>query len=374
MSPSSIHAREAPRPNLGWPGVREFTLFAIAPFAILIALLSDDVLGGGVPYDFRVYYDAARSLIDGASPYVSLETTVDAGGYVYPPLTAIAAMPLTVLPAHLAGLLVMCLLAAAVLAIPFVLGVRDWRCFGLVLLCPPTIQGLQASNITILIGLLAALAWRFRDRAAFAGSTVATAFAAKFMLGPLVIWLAATRRYAATTWAGGIALVLIAVPWAAIGFIGLSQYPGLVRGFGERLDDRAYSVYGAALGLGFSSVAAHLLAVALVVALLLGVVVTGRRDERTSYVLAVAASLAVSPIVWLPYFVLLVVVIAVAQQSLGYLWFVPLLMWTTAGSYDPSAYEKGGTVAIAALTVVLAIRTLRRDEHAAEVAVVEAVT
>ena len=40
-----------------------------------------------------------------------------------------------------------------------------------------------------------------------------------------------------------------------------------------------------------------------------------------------AAVIACSPIVWLHYFALLVVVVAVAQPRLGLAWFVPLLMY-----------------------------------------------
>ena len=49
-----------------------------------------------------------------------------------------------------------------------------------------------------------------------------------------------------------------------------------------------------------------------------------RGDERTAFIVAIAASLALTPIVWLHYFALLLVVVALAQPRLGLLWFVPL--------------------------------------------------
>ena len=55
-------------------------------------------------------------------------------------------------------------LVLVALAIPFVLGVRDWRCYGLLLLWPPVISAVQTGNVTLWFALAAALAWRFRDR------------------------------------------------------------------------------------------------------------------------------------------------------------------------------------------------------------------
>ena len=56
----------------------------------------------------------------------------------------------------------------------------------------------------------------------------------------------------------------------------------------------------------------------------------GRRgfDER-SLALALAAALALSPIVWLHYFVLLLVPIALARRTFGAIWLIPALFWIT---------------------------------------------
>ena len=40
----------------------------------------------------------------------------------------------------------MALLVGAALAIPYVLGVRDWRCYGLLLLWPPVISAVQTGR------------------------------------------------------------------------------------------------------------------------------------------------------------------------------------------------------------------------------------
>jgi hypothetical protein len=85
----------------------------------------------------------------------------------------------------------------------------------------------------------------------------------------------------------------------------------------------------------------------------------GRRGgERSAFVLAIAASLALTPIVWLHYFALLVVVVAVARPSLGFFWFVPLAMVITPGSGHPTPFETAATLAVAAATIALALRAI----------------
>ena len=56
----------------------------------------------------------------------------------------------------------MLLLTGAVLATLRALDVRDWRCYGVAFLWPPVLSAIQTGNITLLLGLCAALVWRFR--------------------------------------------------------------------------------------------------------------------------------------------------------------------------------------------------------------------
>ena len=75
-----------------------------------------------------------------------------------------------------------------------------------------------------------------------------------------------------------------------------------------------------------------------------------------AFILAIAASLAFTPVVWLHYFALLLVVVAVAQPRLGLVWLVPLGLFVTPGSGDPTPFQTTATFTIAALTIVLALR------------------
>ncbi len=96
-----------------------------------------------------------------------------------------------------------------------------------------------------------------------------------------------------------------------------------------------------------------------------------RGDERSAFLVAIAAALALSPIVWLHYFALLLVVVAVARPTLGLLWFVPLAMVVTPGSGEPTPFETAWTLGVAAAVVALALRQARAVEPVALRAAVE---
>ena len=161
------------------------------------------------------------------------------------------------------------------------------------------------------------------------------------------------------TLAIGAALVLVS--WAVIGFSGFGTYPDLLQRLDEAVGGDSYTAYIVGLDLGLPSVAARALWLALGLGLLGAVVLFGRRgDERASFVLAIAAALALTPIVWLHYFALLVVVVAVAQPRLGLVWLIPLALIVTPGSGHPTPFQTSWTLVVAALTIVLALRACFR--------------
>ena len=123
---------------------------------------------------------------------------------------------------------------ACALAVPYVVGVRDWRCYGVLLLWPPVISAIQTGSVTLAIAArrgarLAVPRPRARGRAPQSVSPSP----AKLFLWPLVVWLVATRRVRHAVAATGIGVVLLLASWAVIGFAGLVDYPSLLR----RLED-----------------------------------------------------------------------------------------------------------------------------------------
>src|SRR5439155_23565517 len=124
---------------------------------------------------------------------------------------------------------------------------------------------------------------------------------------------------------------------------------------------QSYTLYALALDLGAPTSVARVIWAALGIALLAGCFVLSRRGaDRKAFILALAAALACSPIVWLNYFVLLVAVVAVAEPRLGPAWFVPLVMYASASTYNGTTFQNALTIVAAAVTVVLALRPIRR--------------
>jgi hypothetical protein len=359
------------RPRVGW--LASIVVFGALPVLLLALVFVDAVADDAVAFDFRPFYRAAETILEGESPYPAAGDPLDAaaGPYVYPPLPALLAVPLTALPFEVAGVLVMLGLVAAALATLRVLDVHDWRCYGLILLWPPVISAVQTGNVTLFLGLAAAVGWRFRDRLVPPAASIGTTLAAKFFLWPLVVWLGATRRLAAAALACAVGGALLLLSWAAIGFAGLRGYPDLLDRLQDEVGEDSYTAYIVGLDLGLPSPLARAGWLALGLAILAAVVVIGRRGgERSAFVLALAAALALTPIVWLHYFGLLVAAVAVARPRLGLVWFVPLAMVITPGSGHPTPFETAATLAIAAVTIGLALRECgstegRRSEIAA---------
>jgi hypothetical protein len=367
---AEAHPLGAPiEPRVSMERVMSFAaivFFGVLPALTVIVLFVSAIRADEVAMDFRQFYAAAETILRGESPYLPSGAALTAWGgpYPYPPLPAEVAAPLTALPLDAAGVLLMIVLVAVALAVPAIVGVRDWRCYGLLLLWPPVISAIQTGNVTLWFALAAAIAWRFRDRVAPVTASLALTLAAKFFLWPLVVWLAATRRVATAFWTCAVGVALLMTSWAVIGFDGLLDYPSLLRKLEDTVGGDSYTAYIVGLDLGLPSVVARGAWLAIGVAVLAWAVMVARRgDERTAFILAVAASLALTPIVWLHYFALLSVVVALAQPRLGLVWFVPLGMFLTPGSGHPTTFQTSWTLVVAVLTVVLAVRHSSRLGH-----------
>lgn len=340
-------------------GSRAGSILLVIAAGILLGYLLVVTVGPRTVTDFENWlYGAAVDVLNGKSPYDPIgDAALAAGlGYVYPPLAAIVAVPLTVLPVGAAGIVVMVILALGVAMTLFVMGVRDLRCYAIAYVWPPVFSAIQTGNVTIPLCLAAAVAWRYRDRSSVTGAALGLSLAAKALLWPLVLWLVCTRRWMAAAVSAVVAVLGVLVSWAVIGFAGMGEYLELVRRLTALLAQESYSVYALALDVGISHGVAKALGVAVAVGLLATVVVLGRRgDDRRAFALAVVAALACSPLVWLHYFALLLVVVAVMQPRFGPAWFVPLAMFASTGTHNGTTLQTALTLAAAAGTAGLAI-------------------
>ena len=307
-------------------------LWVVVP-RILARLFYDDVVwavnGWFVQYDLTIFLRAGDAVLDGVSPYPSVSELVDDTSYVYPPLLALLMAPLALLPSGLAASIFTFGGLVALVGALLLLGVRDWRCHVVAILSPLTHEALRWGTLGTYLVLLVALVWRFRDRPFVGGLAAAVTAVLKLFLWPVTVWLALTGRLRAAAVAVCAGLVLALGSWAAIGFAGLRDYPDLL----EKLDgiaaSESYSVFAIGQALGLSETAARLVAVALCAVLLLLALRAARGEDgdARSLTLSLAAALALSPIVWLHYLVLLTVPIALARPRFSGLWLLPLALW-----------------------------------------------
>jgi hypothetical protein len=334
------------------------------PALALYYAIAPNAFGDSQAADFHFnYYYAAEAIRAGENFYPSVEFVVRGPDdliidYVYPPLVALLTVPWTVLPVGLAEVLFQLLLVAVFVGTLALLGVRDWRCYGLAFLWPPVTDAVATGNISILLGFAAAVVWVYRDRARVAGAALGLSIAAKVFLWPLVAWLGATGRARAVLWSVAVFVSTLLVSWALVGFRGLGEYPDLVRRLTDRMDERAYTVYALGVDLGLPGDVAWALWACVAIAVLAASVVLARRGaEQPAFVLALVAAIALSPIVWLHYFALLLVCVAISRPRLAPVWFVgiPLQIVVSTGVYNGSTFQTAAVLGLVALTVALTL-------------------
>lgn len=323
---------------------------------------------GGVqlPFDFAVYLRAAEDVRAGESPYVDPDelTEESSAPYVYPPLLAILVVPVTLLPDDVRGsspaaVLVSLFAIGCIIGALLALDVRDWRCYPIALLYPPTLENIEYGAVGPILVLLVALGWRYRERTAVASLSVGSAIVLKVFLWPLVVWLAATRRWKASLGAVAVGAGLALASWAALGFSGLADYPDLLRRLSDIEAENSYSAYAIFVALGLPGGPARVL-VAILAAVLLVVAwrvasVDRVEGDRRALTLTLAAGVVATPILWLHYLVLLVVPIALVRPRLSALWFAPLALTIFEALDWYRGWPRGDGSALASAALVTAL-------------------
>jgi hypothetical protein len=324
----------------------EMLLLGIVAPSLFIGVIVDAATHSGSAYglEFRGnLWRPGKLILQGQSPYepakldrlwhamqhghvpAELPSVAQA---VYPAPTHVLAAPLALLPFQTAMAIFVLLSIVAVIGALLLLGIRDWRCYGATFLSLAVIQGIKLGGITPFLLFMVAALWRYRHSRVGAAVCCGVAIVAKVFLWPYALWLLATGRKASFFRAAIVATVIAALGWAAIGFRGLVQYPHLLTTLAALEDQRGDSLVAGGVVTGLSTTVARLVAVVAGFALLAAMALVAHRgDERTSFVLALAAAFALTPVVWLQYFELAVVPIALYRPRLSLAWAIPLLLW-----------------------------------------------
>ena len=240
---------------------------------------------------------------------------------MYPPAAAFAFAPLSLLPFAVAGVLYTSAAVAALLGAMRILGVRDPRCYIVLLFWMPVLQAVGLGTIGPFLVLALALAWRYRDRPLLGTVPLALAIAAKFFLWPLLLWYLVTGRFRRAVEVTVAAGAIVLLPWAALGFRDLTWYPHVLRLLVDnerRTSWSTASLFGS--GVSPAVVVVEVASLALVV-----VAARGRERDRRVFSAAVLASLLLSPLVWIHYYVVLLVPVALASRRFSVLWVLPVL-------------------------------------------------
>ena len=283
----------------------------------------------GSPWTSRLHYlPAARDVLHGDSPY-SLADAALGHAHVYPPQVAFLLTPFAVLPDDVAALLALVVVAALLVGTLFILGIRDPLCylalFGMAYDLAGIRHGQRHARVGVCVG----------DHLALPEPHLAT--------GNRPWRLPCPPRSSCGRWSCGrwrheacarphtrseSASLLTFGLWAVLGFQGLADYRRCFRRCAVRTRAKGYSFVGIAASAGLPATVGHVAMLVVGVLLLAGCVVLARRgDEQGAFFLALAAAFTFTPILWMHYFVLLAVPLAIARPRFSLLWLLPIALW-----------------------------------------------
>ncbi len=322
-------------------------LFVVLAFrAVQFAVFTRQIQWG---YDFSAYWLAGSKLLAGASTYGSFQLfgPYPPQGlqylYLYPPPLAAFVAPLSLLFAdyQLANWVWAGLGAAILVAFVLAVGRREglfepdrfrgllagegrWLLVGGAFALPPVIGELVLGNVHLLLLGLFGLAWLGIRRGTLngerlAGAAIGVAAVVKVFPAMLLLWFLLRRRWtaAAFTVVGAGVASLLALPLT--GIQPWLDYPAVLANLSAPIDTRdtlAPTVWlapflGENRGAGFTA--------ARIVVTVLGLAALAwaarRLDERTSFAVAVVASLLIAPALYHHYLAILVLPFMLALAS-----------------------------------------------------------
>lgn len=254
--------------------------------------------------DFLVFYNAAKSILHGRSPYprVGSNSVYSGSSFVYPYFTALLFLPFAFLSARFAEYLYVILSISAIIYSLLIVGVRKVNLLALFLLASATIVSWQMGTLNPFFMLGIALAWRYRDRALVVGTLIALVTFAKLFLLPLLIWLLVARRTKAFFIALG-ELALLSVLTFSIGPLSVESYLSLLNSLAAHEGIAGYSTLSLLRGLGIDQGWSEILVLVIGSALTIGMYLQARFEIREPILVAESLMIAliITPILWSSY-------------------------------------------------------------------------
>jgi hypothetical protein len=280
-------------------------LGALVTFSIALERAFSASEGWG--WDFETYYDAARRLATTGTPYL-IETVSGPfqpgppGLYLYPPPLALLFQPLTLLTLDTARFLWLNFDLALLALTPLVMPVQPRVRIGAALVMAlnwPFLHDVELGNVSLIVTFLAVVTWRYLDRPIGSIALAASVFLRPTMAS-LAAWWLLRRRVQPALWvvAACLATVVVTLP-----FIGLGPWIDYVR-----VTLNATDMVGEPSNIDAGSTALRLVrnlpdwgpSIALLGGYAIGagaILLSLRRDRELSFVVALSATLLLSP--WL---------------------------------------------------------------------------
>ena len=294
--------------------------------------------GAGFAFDFFCYYGAAARLAVGQGIYLAYTVAGPfvhggAGTYVYTPPLAVALLPLAGLPFASAAvawyLLRIGALALACAMLPVSRTLR-FAAFAVTAFSGAFLSDQSLGNVNALLLLGTAVAWRWLDRPA-AAVAMTLSMSIRPQMAVVAGWWALRGQWRLVAIVALSAVVLVV---ATLPFVGVQTYLdflSLLRNIRLEGAPNNVSLDATARLIGLPPLVGTLAFVAGAVVALGAIVASRRRQPELGFVVSVAASLLVTPLLWSHYLVL-VVVSAAYLAARGRTWALalPLATWLPA--------------------------------------------
>jgi hypothetical protein len=287
-------------------------------------------------FDLAAYVKAADRLVDTGSLYAA-DLIADrfspgpADLFYYPPPLGVGMLPLRGLGFGDAALLWWVMHVAAMLLACALMPVRPVLraiAFAVAAFSLAGFKDPLLGNVSTLLLLPLSVAWRWLDRP-LGSLALAAAISVRPGTGILLVWQLLRRQWRAAGWTlvGGAALVLLTLPF--VGFDGYRDFLAVLgnlevpAGLSENRD-----LGGLVIAFGADTWIVGLVRAASIVAGVLAILLSLRRDREIGYMVTLTASLLLVPLLWDHYLATLVLPAALlAQRWHPALILLPLLSW-----------------------------------------------
>jgi alpha-1,2-mannosyltransferase len=310
--------------------------FAFLSLIVVLLFLAIWRTSTGWGYDFEAYYDAANRLQTIGTPYQT-ETLAGpfspgpGGLYLYSPALAVALLPIANVPFDMATVLWLAirfgLFVGTFALMPVSRNIR-LAVFSLACLTPPALEDLNLGNISLVVTFLGVIAWRYLDKP-IAGVAIGLSMLIRPTMAVVAGWWVLRRRFAPVI---ATAVTLVLVVLATLPFVGLQgwfDFLTVVRHLTNVTGvPRNFDIASLAMNVGAPPwfVSATLLATYAIAAV--AILLSLRRDREVGFVVAIGATLLLSPLLW-NHYLTHITIAAAFLASRGRWWgiLLPLLTW-----------------------------------------------